>query len=467
MDLFLEAYSREAALRNAGKRFEANAQAVGKTPEELFIEFENIDPTSEKKLVPTFAHWFKIFNFDETEYEEFIDTLKELAPLMAEALKRNIPILSQDYGIVNLLYIKTLEDLKIYAIEIKEDLEKKQEKREKREDIESEIKKSIAHKTDKYTVHKSETEKLNCILGKGTRWCISGTKTYNSTGLYKNLGTHEFILITTDVKKTVKRRNEEGELVEEVVPWKYAYHGVHPYTAMVLNANLCFDYRDDADRIPDFDDPYAVEIFQEMNKKFGIPILTKSFGDFVNQVKTGNFHVIEFPYELHLQRPEIPPGVLEITDDRFYFVYYGFLFYALGGGSKNKVWKNMLNRVAIPPNKAEEAARYFAWDNKYFFPEVFLPTFEIFKSAMKAQMSNNTFTVETDSPHRGHEAMFIYYIISNFIKNYGADNDGNNALGWAIKNAIKKIRSVKVNDAGFLECFDKRGNKVLSTADII
>ena len=450
-----ETYSRKAVVAQAGKQFQAQLEKVKDrfpTSDDIMEYFEKLDETSQKKLVPVFVLWFK----QTKQVDVFFDLLEEYAPALSQALEKKIPILNQNYGVINPFSITEPDDFLIYMVQVKSDLDDLLAKKEEEERIKKKIKDALVHKDEKKTVYLSKDEDTNICLGKGTKWCISGTKD-NTTGLYQEMKSSSFYLISTNIKKKIEKEGKEWE------GWvKYAYVPIHPWPAAVVNANFLFDFRDDANMIPELDAPYAEEIFVEMNDKVGKNESEFNFRDFVNMLRANHF----FPFP----KPENwGGGYIDVPDEEMYLSMFYFPLYAFGGGFKNKPFYNNVQRIlsrADTPERRRGSENYIQWDTKYFHQQVYVPSF---KSAFVPAMNEMLSSTWKRSSKKGGDFIIMFHVIQSLLEKGASEQDVSfwkRIFNMLYYNDINKIDLMK-KEGGHLYCLSKDNNVILSTKDLL
>lgn len=447
-----ETYSRKSVINSAGKVFQQRLELVKDrfpTADSLMEYFEKLDQTPQKKIVPIMVQWFKQIDI----LDSYFEALEEHAPFLSEAVKKNIPILTQNYGVTNPYTIKEMSDLFLYFMQVQTDVEEAENRKKQEREQKEKIQKALLYKKDDKVVYKSEDEETNICLGKGTKWCISGTS-QNTTWMYKEVKSGVFYIISTNIDKQAE--DKRGNIHNVKV--KYAYVPTHPWVALLFNINICFDFRNDENEIPEKNEynGLPLEIFRELNTKIGIPETDFNFKDFANMIQRNDFYEIPHPHE---------GGYIDIPENKRFEHFFYFLLYAFGGGHANTPWKNFirpfLNRV--PADKQEGSNRYIDWDLTEFYPNVFYPCFmKSFVPAMDATLEGGW---ERTGKNLGNNLTITYHVVKNILEKFG---NKNNPAFWeqvfnGVNQSINDIWRLRKNNAGFIECLNKSGNVVLHT----
>lgn len=305
---------------------------------EDFIDyFRQFDVTSKGNAVLYFLSWFKnlsdlFVDLDEDAeglYLEFIELLENYGKKFSELLQNKKPILSSDFidltdddgnkKEIQVQNIDSLEDLYIYLHKIDKEYQEFSKRKKVKEDLRQLNIDNVKIKNHNVRLYKATEKEHNVCLGKGSKWCVSGEVTYNTTDFYKMHDTTNFYYALTDIQKPFKDRF--GKVFPKA-QLKYAYVPLSiPYALYFGMALFLYDYRDSADVFPKRGDdenfPLADEIFTYLNRKVGLKTIISYYNTFIQQITNNNLPELTLPEELvQAHHVNAAPGVHHIPSNR-------------------------------------------------------------------------------------------------------------------------------------------------------
>jgi hypothetical protein len=451
-----EAVSIQGLLKSGqfGKKFSANVEKLRQanlfsgTDKEYVEYLMTFDPTIKKNGATYFFNWFKNLTNLPEDYDKFIDLLKKYGEQFSEALsKYKDTDIMEDFIGLDILGEGDLDIIENVLENVVEKFEERQKGKKAIEDIKKEFRsKAYLQKTidgHPITFYHTTDQKDNCIIGKGTKWCLGGEK-YNTTEWYHDMGNkHFFYAVFEDLK------DEEGRQFKYVaVP--------HSYYMVLTAGPFPIDYRDVVDDVPDINNdkkfPAAKEVLMTMFETGMKKVMIQYARDFVQLVKTDSLpdrvRIPEF-----LARPRNLPT--EIYYSIFqYLSMYAFFYYRMYMGDDhdgvkmvNRQFKAVIEREIGPENWR----RIREWEDRVMFPEMLRPIHEAVVADSLVIKGEKTFSNST-------EALFS---IGLTLAEEGRKNNDTSFNGFSVAyryySEMYNVASATYEN-GVLTAYDRNGN---------
>lgn len=420
---FQEAYSREHSIQLAGKndvnkKWELVSSYFDGSFDDFMEFLEDLDKTRKKVLVPVFLSWFKNFNFSpdiKTSFNKFLSTISEISDELSEAVNRNVNITDPYFSVKNVFRISDFFELETYMVDVREKLNELRSKKKEKEEKSIEIENLKVAETEDFTVYRSGSQAMNCILGKGTNWCIAATKSENATPLYKQQGTDNFYIFICNERKY-------NPLAGEVTPLKYIFVFHTIYIAAMRSLCILFDLRTDSNDIPPLSDKLAQKVMEfTMDNLFNknIKIIVDKFFEHLN---SGKFPPIYLPRNIaeiarsmghRVEEDEI--GFKEVINPKETSLRFLEFYYVSFSKRTSRPAESKMPRFP-------HFDTYTTWDRKYFQPN-FHPVFmSEFVPRMRALVPNKEYYSNSSQASEVDYAIMAFIVADFCIDKYTAND---------------------------------------------